>query len=44
MRLDAYPFDVSPNGQRFVVNALMEDTTATAITLVLNWTDGLHTR
>ena len=44
VRLDAYPYDVSPDGQRFVVNALMEDTSATAITIVLNWTDGLPTR
>ena len=44
VRLDAYPYDVSPDGQRFVVNALMADTTATAITLVLNWTDGLPIR
>jgi len=44
VRLDAYPYDVSPDGQRFVVNSLMEDTTATAITLTLNWADGLTTR
>jgi Tol biopolymer transport system component len=44
VRLDAYPYDVSPDGQRFVVNAVIEDTTATAITLVLNWTDGLPER
>jgi hypothetical protein len=31
VRLDAYPYDVSPDGQRFVVNALMEDTTSTVI-------------
>ena len=41
VRLDAYPYDVSPDGQRFVVNTLMEDTTSTAITVVLNWPDGL---
>jgi hypothetical protein len=44
VRLDAYPYDVSPDGQRFVVNTLMEDTTSTTITLVLNWTGGLTTR
>lgn len=44
VRLDAYPYDVSPDGQRFVVNTLMEDTTSTTITLVLNWTGGLTKR
>ena len=43
-RLDAYPYDVSSDGQRFVVNTLTEDTTSTAITVVLNWTDGLTKR
>ena len=41
VRLDAYPYDVSPDGERFVVNTLMEDTTANTITIVLNWLDGL---
>jgi len=44
VRLDAYPYDVTSDGQRFVVNTLMEDTTATAITVVLNWADGLTKR
>ena len=44
MRLDAYPYDVAPDGRRFVVNALMEDTTSTTITLALNWADGLASR
>jgi hypothetical protein len=44
VRLDAYPYDVSPDGQRFVVNTLVEETASSAITLVLNWTHGLTTR
>jgi eukaryotic-like serine/threonine-protein kinase len=40
-RLDAYAYDVVPDGSRFVVNTLTEDTTPTAITLVLNWTAAL---
>jgi Tol biopolymer transport system component len=40
-RLDAYPYDVSPDGQRFLVNTFVEETTSTAITLVVNWTAGL---
>jgi len=32
VRLDAYPYDVSPDGQRFVVNTLIEETTSTTIT------------
>ena len=43
-RLDAYCYDVSPDGRRFVVNTLIEDTTPTAITLVLNWTAALAER
>jgi hypothetical protein len=38
VRLDAYPYDVMPDGQRFVVNALVEDTTSATITVVHNWT------
>ena len=44
VRLDAYPYDVSPDGQRFVVNTLIDETTSTTITLVLNWTAGLTKR
>ena len=43
-RLDAYCYDVFPDGRRFVVNTLTEDTTPTAITLVLNWTVALTER
>ena len=43
-RLDAYAYDVSADGRRFVVNTLVEDTTPTAITLVLNWTAVLPNR
>ena len=41
VRLDAFPYDVSPDGQRFLVNTFVEETTSTAITLVVNWTAGL---
>jgi Tol biopolymer transport system component len=44
VRLDAYPYDVSRDGQRFIVNTLVEDTASTAITVVLNWTDSLPKR
>ena len=37
VRLDAYPYDVSRDGQRFIVNTLVEDTASTAITVVVNW-------
>jgi Tol biopolymer transport system component len=43
-RLDAYPYDVSPDGQRFVVNTLIDDATSNTITVVLNWMDGLTKR
>ena len=44
LRLDAYPYDVSPDGLRFVVNTLVAEPTSTAITIVLNWTDALTSR
>ena len=44
VRLDAYPYDVTPDGQRFVVNTLVEDTAASNITVVHNWTAGASKR
>jgi Tol biopolymer transport system component len=40
-RLDAYPYDVSPDGRRFVVNALVDEAGSAVITLVFNWTTGV---
>jgi Tol biopolymer transport system component/tRNA A-37 threonylcarbamoyl transferase component Bud32 len=39
--LGAYPYDVSADGQRFLVNTVVEETASSAITLVVNWTAGL---
>ena len=39
-RLDAYAYDVFPDGRRFVVNAIAEDIAATTVTLVLDWNAG----
>jgi len=39
--LGDYPYDVSTDGQRFLVNTLIEETASAAITLVVNWTAGL---
>lgn len=36
-RLDAYPYDVTANGQRFIVNTMVDEPTAAQITLVVNW-------
>jgi hypothetical protein len=36
--LGDYPYDVSAAGQHFLVNTLVEETTSSAITLVVNWT------
>jgi serine/threonine protein kinase len=44
VRLDAYSYDVSPDGRRFVVNTLIEEPASTVITLVLNWTAGVTER
>jgi hypothetical protein len=35
-RLDAYPYDVAPTGDRILVNAFAEEQTQ-PITLVVNW-------
>jgi eukaryotic-like serine/threonine-protein kinase len=39
--LGDYPYDVSADGQRFLVNTLVEETASSAITLVVNWAGGL---
>ena len=36
-----YPYDVSADGQRFLVNAIPEQSAAAPITVVSNWTAGL---
>lgn len=41
VRLDAFPYALSPDGQRVLVNTFVDDTTSTAITLAVNWQAGL---
>jgi dipeptidyl aminopeptidase/acylaminoacyl peptidase len=36
VRLDAYPYDVAPDG-RFLVNTLIEESAPAAISLLINW-------
>ena len=36
-RINRYPYDVSADGQRFLVNTLAEEPTSAPITLVVNW-------
>jgi Tol biopolymer transport system component len=36
-----YPYDVSADGQRFLINTLPEQTASEPITVVVNWTAGL---
>jgi hypothetical protein len=40
-RLDAYAYDVLPDG-RFVINRLLAEAGTSAITIVLNWTTALE--
>ena len=40
VRLDAYPYAVTSDGQRFLVNHFVEEPTSGAITLVINWPSG----
>jgi len=42
VRLDAFLYEVSADGQRFLVNSFVEETASTAITLMVNWTAALH--
>jgi serine/threonine protein kinase/Tol biopolymer transport system component len=39
--LGMYPYDVSADGQRFLVNSFVEETTTPAVTLFINWTSQL---
>jgi Tol biopolymer transport system component len=36
-RLDAYPYDVAPDGQRFIVNVTVDAPVSVPMTLVVNW-------
>jgi dipeptidyl aminopeptidase/acylaminoacyl peptidase len=42
VRLDAYAYDVSRDGQRFVVNTLIEEAASTVISVVLDWDSALR--
>jgi Tol biopolymer transport system component len=41
-RLDAFPYDVTQDGQRFLINTLVDQPSATPITLVVNWVERLR--
>ena len=36
-RLDAYPYDVTPDGEQFLFNTFVEEAASTGLTLVINW-------
>jgi len=36
-----WSYDVSADGQRFIVNTRIEDTASTPVTVVVNWTAAL---
>jgi len=40
VQLDSFPYDVTRDGQRFLVNTFVEDSTSAAITLIVNWRGG----
>jgi hypothetical protein len=42
VRLDVFPYTVSRDGQRFLVNTFVEDATSTPITLAINWLSALR--
>ncbi|HEV2985213.1 MAG TPA: protein kinase [Vicinamibacterales bacterium] len=44
VRLDTFPYAVSPDGQRFLINTFVEDATSTPITLAINWLAALRPR
>jgi eukaryotic-like serine/threonine-protein kinase len=37
----AWRWDISPDGQRFLINTALEETTASPVTIVLNWQSAL---
>jgi hypothetical protein len=37
VRLDGYPYAVSPDGRKFLVNLMLDETAPPAITLLANW-------
>lgn len=37
-----HPYDVSTDGQKFLINTAVGQTTSAPITLVFNWTAGLN--
>jgi hypothetical protein len=39
---NTYPYDVSADGQRFLVNTIVEATALPPITLVVNWAAALQ--
>jgi Tol biopolymer transport system component len=36
-RLDAYPYDVTADGQQFLLNTFVEEAASTGLTLLVNW-------
>ena len=38
---DLFSYDVSSDGQRFLISTTVEDLTASPLTVVLNWTSDL---
>jgi Tol biopolymer transport system component len=40
-RLDAYPYAVSRDGQRFLFNTFVEEASSTGLTMVVNWPAGM---
>jgi len=41
VRLDGYPYDVSGDGQRFLVNLVSDTRTTEPLALLVNWTGAL---
>ena len=37
-----YPYDVSADGQRFLIISASDDTSASGITVAVNWASGLR--
>jgi hypothetical protein len=36
-----WPYDVSPDGQKFLMNTVVEQGAPAPLTITLNWTEGL---
>jgi hypothetical protein len=40
--MDAFSYDVTSDGQKFLINTRMDDTSAAPLSIILNWTSEME--